>query len=140
MGRATWTADMERFLRKNYEKYTSYELETQMWINFRYEVTRSAICGKLQRMGLSKGRGKNARHYMTTDKSVPLKPQKTVITHTKTLGEAGNNDCRFTTDEPKKGADMGICGRAVFKSGVCETCYPVVFGKVELNEHETNND
>ena len=117
----SWNKDEEDFLQENYNKYSGYQLETEMWIRFKKEITRSAIIGKANRMGLGKD-----RFAKPSTKRTHAYKQKTVVTHTKTLGDADNKTCMFTTDDPSKGIDMGICGLPVHKHSHCERCYGVV--------------
>lgn len=133
MGKVTWTKEEVAFLNTYYSRYTSANLAKMMYKRFKSEKSRDAILGKIHRMGLRKEEGGKGRTTISKKfKNIPV--SKYNIKHTMTISDADNTTCRFTTDDPRKAADMGICGKPVFKSGYCESCYPVVFRKVKENE------
>lgn len=125
--RILWTKPEERFLKDNHENYSMPELAIKMTEIFKRDITNLAIKGKIKRMGLV--RVTKTRKNMTQAPAV-LKDQKVKIKHRTTLMKADNNTCRFSTDEPRKGGDMGICGKPVFKQGHCEECHKIAFRKV----------
>ena len=119
-----WTEQEEAFLDKNYKKFTAKELQHELFVGFGRQITESAIIGKIQRMGYNKGRRSGYTRTIARNKEIK---STVTITHTKTMGESDNSTCMFTTDEPKKGSDMGICGKQVHKGRYCKECCSIVY-------------
>lgn len=124
---ATWTPEQDAALKYLWEHgHSSGEIAAYLKPD-RPNITRNSVMGRLDRLKLTKKRGKCIKVVPPVKKTViKTKPQK--VNGAKLFKDLNRDDCRYCfgkyTDDP-----VWFCGEKIVKGVYCEEHYHLCFQK-----------